>query len=522
MVVFIAAKMAASSHVGEKGMQGKRRALAAISGVWLVLAAFLTWGVSPAAAVNFATIDFPGSPETYISGINQSGLMSGFYIEMQGTTRIAHGFTSDGANFRTINIPGASQTRAYGINDSGHFVGFYISGATHGFIHDGVSYQTFDAPGATNTWIYGINNHGVIAGAFQDSQGTHGFIYDGVNFTPLNASGTAPTRALGINNYGNVVGSYTTTVGTTSYFHGFLYNGVSYTPIEIPGATNTYATGINDSGTVAGYYLQGSGSTMASHGFTLTGGSLTTVDVPGATNSSLTSITPLGRLTGFYRDTASSTLHGCVSIDTTPVNLLNYFVPTPLSRWCRYSYLTPAGFPGFTLRFTPIASGPYAGKYRMGDWNTPEDELAVWRIVSWDAQALYVYGDSQIGYLPSPVWFSTTFLQNTPIPNPLPGAEGIYWYFKTIPSLTVAAGTFSDVLLDIVLDSAYGPNSMNTALGLTVPYAVTCATAYGRGIGELAMMDVEAQSGDIRFSYQLQSTGIGGGTPPGVLLLLME
>jgi probable HAF family extracellular repeat protein len=511
--------------MGEKSMKIRRRALTAMTRVWLVLLAVLTAGVSPAAAVSFDTIDVPEVPATYVCSVNQSGLMSGFYMTGTGTTSVAHGFTYDGANFRTIEIPGASQTRAYGINDSGSFVGYYITDATHGFIHNGVSHQPFDIPGAQNTWLYGMNNQGKVAGAFQDAQGIHGFVADSsdsVNFTTLNASGTAPTRALGINNDGKVVGFYTTTVGTTQYTHGFVYGAGTYTPIDILGATHTFATGINDSGTIAGYYLQGTGSSTVSHGFTFNG-SPTTVDVPGATNTSLTSINHTGRLTGYYRNTASTTLHGCVSSDTTPVNLVNYYAPNPLSRWCRYVYITPEGFPGFTLRFTPITSGTYAGKYRMGDWHTPEDELAVWLIVSWDAQALYVYGDSKIGYLPSPVWFSTIFPQNTPVPNPLPGEVGIYWYYKTIPSFTVAAGTFSDVLIDIVLDSAYPPNSMNTALGLSVPYAVTCVTYYGRGIGELKMMDVDAQTGNINFSYQLQSTGVGGGGGmPAVQFLLLH
>jgi len=480
--------------------------------------------------VSFDTIDYPGVPATFVSSVNQSGLMSGFYMTVEGTTSIAHGYTYNGADFRIIEIPGASQTRVYGLNDSGTFVGFYITDATHGYIHDGVSHRPFDIPGAQHTWVYAINNQGKVAGAFQDAQGIHGFIADSsdsANYTPINASGTAPTRVLGINNDGKAVGFYLLTVGTATYAHGFVYNGVTCTPIDYPGAAHTYTAGINEAGTIAGYYLLGSGSTTTAHGFTYNypGGTPAIVDVPGATISCLTSINKQGRLTGYYRDSASTTLHGCVSgsSTTTPVNLVDYFLPNPLSRWCRYTYTNPAGFPGFTLRFTPITSGPYAGKYRMGDWHTPEDELAVWRIVSWDAQAIYVYGDSQIGYLPSPVWFSTIFPLDTPIPNPLPGEAGIYWYFKAIPSLTVAAGTFNDVLIDIVLDSAYPPNSANTALGLTVPYAVTCVTYYGRGIGELLMADVDAQTGSIMFSYQLQSTGVGGGgSIPAVELLLWE
>lgn len=498
-------------NIMENGMKASSRAGIAMTGVWLILATILAWGVWPAGAVSFDTIDVPDAPETYISAINKSGVMTGFYVVTVNSTRVAHGFTYDGSSFRWIDIPGASNTRLYGINDSGRFVGLYTVGTTmHGFVHDGVNHQTIDVPGASSTRVYGINNAGVVVGSFDDSQGTHGFVYDGVNFTTLNAFGNATTRAMGINNNGKIVGFYVTTEGTTQYNHGFVYDGTNYTAIDFPGATHTFANGVNDAGTITGYYVSSSGTSMIYHGYTSNGVSHTTLDVPGATNTGLTNISSTGRLTGFYRNSSSSTLHGCVSSVATPVNLLHYFVPAPLPRWCRYSYLTPAGFPGFTLRFTPVTSGKYAGKYRMGDWNTPGDELAVWRIVSWDLQSLFVYADSQIGDLPSPVSFSTVFPMNTPIPNPLPNETGIYWYFKTLPSLTVAAGTFKDVLLDIVLDSAYPPNAMNTALGLSVPYAVTCVTYYGRYIGELKMMDVEAQTGNINFSYQLQSTGPGG------------
>ncbi len=171
------------------------------------------------------------------------------------------------------------------------------------------------------------------------------------------------------------------------------------------------------------------GPPAISHGFTFDGVSPTTVDVPGATSTGLYGINNTGHLVGYYD---LSGRHGCVSNDTSPVNLLDYFISDPLSRWCRYSYLTPAGFPGFTLRFTPITSGKYAGKYRMGDWNTPEDELAVWRLHCelGVQQSLFVYADSQIGELPSPASFSTVFPMNTATPNPLPNTPGLYWYFK--------------------------------------------------------------------------------------------
>ncbi len=46
-----------------------------------------------------------------------------------------------------------------------------------------------------------------------------------------------------------------------------------------------------------------------------------------------------------------------------------------------------------------------------------------------------------------------------------------------------------------------------------------CVTYYGRSIGEIKMMDVDAQSGNIWFSYQLQSTGASAGLPYLPLLL---
>jgi hypothetical protein len=488
------------------------------AGVWLMLTTVLAWGVWPAGATSFDTIDVPGAEKTYVTGVNKSGQISGYYVVTEGSNQFSHGFISDGVNFTTIDIPGAYNTCINGIHDSGSFVGSYTIGANqHGFVHDGVNYQVIDVPDARHTMVYAINNAGVMAGTFYDSTGTHGFIYDGNNFTTLNVPGASATMAYGINNSGKISGTYQTTEGSTISSHGFVYDGVTYTPIDIPGATRTLAYKINDAGVIVGYYAAPLGTALVSHGFTFDGVNHTTVDVPDAKGTIMTCISNTGRVGGTYL--LSTQIHGCVSRETNHVNLVDYFVPGPFSRWCTYSYLTPVGFPGFTLRFTPVTSGKYAGKYRMGDWNTPENELAVWRIVSWDQQAIYVYADSQIGDLPSPVSFSTIFPENTPVPNPLPNEEGIYWYFKTLPSLTVAAGTFKDVLLDIVLDAAYPPNAMNTELGLSVPYAVTSVTYYARGIGEIKNLDVEAQTGNIRFSYQLQDTGFTASMPWVQLLL---
>jgi hypothetical protein len=65
-------------------------------------------------------------------------------------------------------------------------------------------------------------------------------------------------------------------------------------------------------------------------------------------------------------------LFGGSSLHAEQVNLAEFMIPGPLKRWCSYTFVTPEGFPGFTLKFTLIRSGPYTGKYRYGDWNNPD------------------------------------------------------------------------------------------------------------------------------------------------------
>jgi probable HAF family extracellular repeat protein len=510
-------------------MKGKGRVLTALAGSCLILVVILSWRVFPAAAqwMSFDILDAPGGPDTYIMGINNTGHMAGYTAISQGSTRIYHGFIYDGVNFTLIDIPGATSTRVKGINDSGRFVGHYTTEAQHGFIHDGVSYQTLDVPNAQNTRINGINNQGTVVGSFDDAQGTHGFVYDGAVFKTLNFGYLgSKTHITGINNQGKMVGF----TGNTTYIRSFMYDGAKVSYFEVGGEYFTYATGINDSGIIVGYFGSYSPGGFITDGSTpyLPLENWVLAAFPDLWGNALSSINNSGRLVGYYQSDKTGQppgkYHGTVA-NIGPVNLTNYFIPKPLSRWCRYSYLNPPGFPGFTLRFTRLASGNYAGKYYNGDWNTPEDELAKWRILSWDEKSFYAYADSQIGDLPEPATFPTSYFLNFKLDDPLPYSGGLYWYFKTLPSLTVAAGTFEDVLIFIVLDHTYPPNAMNDALGLNrieISKAVTSVTYYGRAIGELKMMDVDAQTGDIRFSYELQSTGDGGGGGIPLQLLLGE
>jgi len=200
----------------------------------------------------------------------------------------------------------------------------------------------------------------------------------------------------------------------------------------------------------------------------------------------------------------------------------DYWIPKPLNRWCSYSYLSPVGFTGFTIRISPITSGKYAGKYYWGDWNVPQNETDVWRIVSWDSTNFYLHASQLGGDFPSPVVIPRICSLDTIIPSPIPGDTHCPWYYTFRPNLTVPAGTFKDVLLDLVLDTDYPPNSMNTALELSLPHAVTYVGVFAKGIGEIWSADIDAASGAIRYSYQLQSTGISSAFPAMLPLLLGE
>ncbi|MGC1371368.1 MAG: hypothetical protein WA824_04445 [Candidatus Sulfotelmatobacter sp.] len=86
----------------------------------------------------FATVDYPGSPYTFVFGINDSAVLVGAYgdgnIFYDG---FEHGFASQGGEFLSIDVPfvGAGATWTSGINNSGRITGQYIdtAGRVYGY-----------------------------------------------------------------------------------------------------------------------------------------------------------------------------------------------------------------------------------------------------------------------------------------------------------------------------------------------------------------------------------------------------
>ena len=127
-------------------------------------------------------------------------------------------------------------------------------------------------------------------------------------------------------------------------------------------------------------------------------------------------------------------------------------------------------------------------------------------------------------------------------PEVLPvGQEtGLDLVILKLDSYTVTAGTFNDVIVHVWLDSNFGPNSMNTTLGLgaITASAVTDVDWYANGVGLLKHYGVDASTGNndgVDFeltSYDSSqpansptngggSSGGGGSTNPILVMMLL-
>ena len=197
------------------------------------------------------------------------------------------------------------------------------------------------------------------------------------------------------------------------------------------------------------------------------------------------------------------------------IDLHDYWMTTT-GQWSRFSVTYPTGFPGFTVTLTVEKSGNYLGKYRMADFITPDPHRYRWVIFDWDATNLNLYATPD-GTINPPAQMPRGMPLNTLIDNPL---EDNAWYVIKLNSLTVPSGTFQDVLVWFVLDKTTLPNFVNDQFGLSsLPYGITHVQWYGRGLGELQELDVDADTGATRYVFVIQAYGFKSSMPPYLLLL---
>ncbi|MBV9749966.1 MAG: PEP-CTERM sorting domain-containing protein [Acetobacteraceae bacterium] len=222
---------------------------------------------------NYTNENFPGSVQTQVTGLNNTGTTVGFWSNSNnGVGMDANfGFTDVGGTFTNVNnphTPAAPLTfnQLLGVNSSNTAVGFYTdaNAVNHGYTYN-IGSKTFSAdindPNGVSTTTAAINNAGLLVGFDMDANAvTHGFVDNGGTFTEVNAPGATNTSLLGVNNNGLAVGFDM----TGAVMDGFLYNIATgaFTILDDPnGIGTTTINGVNDLGQVVGFYVDGAGNT---------------------------------------------------------------------------------------------------------------------------------------------------------------------------------------------------------------------------------------------------------------------
>jgi probable HAF family extracellular repeat protein len=162
----------------------------------------------------FIPIEYPGKTSGLRpNGINKFGSIVGTYLDnSSGTPRGFKRYSNGG--FIRLDYPGAQSTYPMGINDNGVVVGWYnnFDSVTHGFIYSGGKWATLDKPMATSTQLDSISNAGVIAG--------FDFIYANSTFITISVPNSSWTGFLNISPLGLITGqtAFSSNPGTSYGF----------------------------------------------------------------------------------------------------------------------------------------------------------------------------------------------------------------------------------------------------------------------------------------------------------------
>ncbi len=283
-----------------------------------VICGLLTATALPAQTIT--VFDVPGSLYTFVSAMNQNGVITGTYTLPDLST---HAYIRDkhGA-IATFDAPGDG-TAPTCINDDGVVAGtFSAAGIAHGFVRQPNGAITTFAPPDPNGFMMvpaGINNAGTITGSYQ-YHGIHGFVRDAKGvLTPFDAPTPGETIPTSINDAGVITGMYS---GADGYTHGFVRSSKgAMVSFDVAATADTTPAVINPSGEIAGFWF--SSTDHQNHGFIRSSaGVITTFDPPGSFSTGHgtnyagigrpnAGLTPSGTMTGAYSDGIALT-HGFI------------------------------------------------------------------------------------------------------------------------------------------------------------------------------------------------------------------
>jgi hypothetical protein len=220
-------------------------------------------------AGTYSSENYPGSVQTQVTGLNNTGVTVGFYSSAMGLNGPDFGFYAQGGTFHTADFPTSNPAspaidQLLGVNDAGLAVGFYNTSDnnSHGYTYNinTHAFGTISVPGATSVTATGINDNGDIVGFATKSGNVVGFFKTSASSTvTLQVPGATATQAFGVNDGDVVVGTYT--VGPNTY--GFVWAPeFGFQTVNDPqGVGSTTINGINDHGHIVGFYTDASGNT---------------------------------------------------------------------------------------------------------------------------------------------------------------------------------------------------------------------------------------------------------------------
>lgn len=245
-----------------------------------------------------------GSEESFASGINVAGNVSGF--SRNGSESVALYYSGSWSS-----LPGleeATDSRAFGINNAGQVAGFFRdgSGNERAFIL-GDTLSVLGTLSGGDTRGYAINAAGHVAGF----SGTEAFLYNGSTMLGLGfLPGASYSSASAINSSDQVAGD--------SGGHVFFYSGGVMTDLgTLSGGSMAWAAAINASGQVVGY----SESSEGTRAFLSNGGSLINLGTLGGDHSEAYGINDAGHIVGSSREVEDGDSRAFFYVDGTMYNL---------------------------------------------------------------------------------------------------------------------------------------------------------------------------------------------------------